>query len=171
MKNLLIVAVLLFSLVVHADPSGPPTKVELADTIKTLKAKPELKSYFSSSVAYAIFPRVGRGALGVGGAFGEGGVFKGGKQIGKTSLQQITIGFGAGGEQYTEVMFFKDEAAFKRFIEGNIELDAHATAVAANTGVGAAVAYNNGVAIMTYTKVGLMANAAIGGQRFTYDKL
>ncbi len=172
MKQLLIAIVLsLFSFAAFADgPSGPPSTAELGATIKTLKGKKELKAYFKSSYAYAVFPRVGRGAFGVGGAFGEGAVFQRGKEIGTSKLMQLSIGLGAGGEQYTEIVFFKDKKALERFIQGNVEMDAHATAVAADKGVGGALGYNNGVAVMTYTKVGLMADAAVGGQKFTFEK-
>ena len=115
--------------------------------------------------------RVGIGAVGIGGAYGDGGVFKAGKMIGKSSISQVTIGLGLGGEQYTEVVFFKDKKSFDRFVEGNVEFDAHATAVAADKGVGGALGYNNGVAIFTFTKGGLMADASVGGQKFSYQKL
>ena len=173
MRNLLVaivVSVASFS-VLAEEPSGTPTVKELDATVKSLKVKPELKRYFGEAKGFAVFPRVGRGAFAIGGAFGEGGVYKAGKLVARTTLTQVTIGLGAGGEQYTEVIFFKDKAAYEQFEQGKIEMEAHATAVAASTGVGGAAAYNNGVAIFTFTKAGLMADASIGGQKFTFDKL
>lgn len=168
--NAIFFALALASADPKAEPSGTPTVKELDETVKSLKNKPELKKFFGD-YGFAVYPRVGRGALGVGGAFGEGGVYKAGKLVARTTLSQVTIGLGAGGEQYTEIVFFKDKAAFDSFEAGKVEMDAHATAVAASTGVGGEAAYNNGVAIFTFTKGGLMADASIGGQRFTFDKL
>jgi lipid-binding SYLF domain-containing protein len=158
--------------VAEKELSGPPGKEELAASIKSLKERPELKKFFTEAFGFALFPRVGRGALGIGGAYGDGAVFnKAGKEIATTTLTQVTIGLGAGGEQYTEVIFFKDKPAFSQFESGKVEMDAHATAVAAQTGVGGEAAYNNGVAIFTFTKGGLIADASIGGQKFSYAAL
>ena len=169
MKNILTFTLVAF--MSFAALADAPTQAEIKQTVTTLKAKAELKKFFSGSYGYAVFPRVGRGAVGIGGAFGEGGVFKGGKLVGKSTLSQVTIGLGLGGEQYTEIVFFKDKKSYDRFVEGNVEFDAHATAVAADKGVGGALGYNNGVAIFTFTKGGLMADASVGGQKFTFEKL
>jgi hypothetical protein len=169
--NALVLALALASADPKAEPTGTPSVKELDDTVSGLKNKPQLKKFFADAHGFAVFPRVGRGALGVGGAFGEGGVYKGGKLVARTTLTQVTIGLGAGGEQYTEIIFFKDKAAFSQFEQGNVKMDAHATAVAAEAAVGESLPYNNGVAIFTFTKGGLMADASIGGQRFTFDKL
>jgi hypothetical protein len=172
MKNILtLLVVALLSLSAGAARAEAPTPAEIKQTATSLKSKAELKKFFASSYGYAVFPRVGRGAVGIGGAFGEGGVFKGGKMVGKSTLSQVTIGLGLGGEQYTEIVFFKDKKSYDRFVEGNVEFDAHATAVAADKGVGGALGYNNGVAIFTFTKGGLMADASVGGQKFTFEKL
>jgi hypothetical protein len=169
MKHLLTFTLVAFmSFAAWADA---PTTGEIKQTATTLKGKAELKKFFAGSYGYAVFPRVGRGAVGIGGAFGEGGVFKAGKMMGKSTLSQVTIGLGLGGEQYTEIVFFKDKKSFDRFVEGNVEFDAHATAVAADKGVGGALGYNNGVAIFTFTKGGLMADASVGGQKFSFEKL
>lgn len=146
-------------------------KEALAEALKAFKEHEEAKKFFKNAYGYAVFPTVGSGALAIGAAYGEGGVYKKGTLVAKTTLTQVTIGLGLGGEAYREIIFFKDKEAFDRFAQGNIELGARATATAADKNVAAEMGYNNGVAIFTLTKAGLIANAAVGGQRFTYEKL
>lgn len=162
------VLVLGLSLAAHA------ADAELAEAnaaLKELKTKPELKKLFGSAHGYAVFPTVTRGALGVGGAYGKGVLFKKGKAISKVEVMAVSIGLGAGGEAYTEIIFFKDAKTLDRFVEGNIELSARANAVAVKQGVSAEAAYTDGMAIVTLTKGGLMADASVGGQKFSIQKL
>lgn len=154
-----------------ADKGAKVDKAALADALAAFKSNDGAKAFFKSAYGYALYPNVGSGALGIGAAYGEGGVYQKGKLVAKTTLTQVTIGLGLGGEAYREIIFFKDKAAYDRFIAGNIELGARATATAADKNVNAEMGYNNGVAIVTITKAGLIANAAVGGQRFTFEKL
>jgi lipid-binding SYLF domain-containing protein len=125
--------------------------------------------FFESARGYAVFSTVGKGAIGIGGAHGSGIVFEQGEPVGETSLTQITIGFQWGGQAYSEIVFFEDKDAIDRFKEGNFELAAQASAVAVTVGASADLAYNNGVAIVTMVKGGLMYEASVGGQKFSYD--
>jgi lipid-binding SYLF domain-containing protein len=135
------------------------------------KADPSLKRFFDSAYAYAVFPTVGKGGFGIGGAYGSGLVFRGGRVIGETSLTQLTIGFQLGGQAYREIIFFRDQATFEAFKRGNFELSAQASAVAATYGASADADFENGVAVFTLAKGGLMYEASIGGQKFDYDAL
>jgi hypothetical protein len=143
----------------------------LALAVQAFRQNAGAKRFFQTSYGYAVFPNVGSGAVGIGGAYGEGGVYKKGKLVARTSLTQVTIGLGLGGEAYREIIFFKDKAAFERFAKGGVELGARATATAGDKNVAKEVGYDDGVAIFTLTKAGLIANAAVGGQRFTFDAL
>lgn len=138
---------------------------------KTLISKDEgLKKFFSDSYGYAIFPSVGKGAMVVGGAHGDGIVYQGGVTKGKTTLNQLTVGLQLGGQAYMEVIFFEDERAYKNFIEGEFKLSAQVSAVAVTAGASADAAYNDGVAVFTAAKGGLMYEASVGGQKFDYEK-
>lgn len=132
------------------------------------KADSGLVKWFSESYGYAIFPGVGKGAIGLGGARGKGWVYERGKIIGRSTLTQVTIGLQLGGQAYREVIFFKDETALKDFCRGNYELSAQASAVAVTKGASANVKYNGGVAIFTMAKGGLMYEASVGGQKFSF---
>jgi lipid-binding SYLF domain-containing protein len=133
------------------------------------KADPGLKKEIDKAAGYAIFPSVGKGAIGIGGAHGKGWVYQRGSLVGKTSLTQVTIGLQLGGQAYRELILFKDRTALDDFKRGNFELDAQASAVAVTAGVSANLKYNGGVAIITMAKGGLMYEASVGGQKFSYE--
>ncbi len=135
---------------------------------KFQKKNPALKDFFEQAHAYAVFPTVGKGAIGIGGAHGSGTVYERGKVVGSASLTQLTIGFQFGGQSYSEVIFFQTDQDFLRFTENKFELAAQASAVAADIGASADVAYQNGVAVFTMTKGGLMYEASVGGQKFKF---
>ena len=139
-------------------------------TIKEMKAAdPSLQTFFDDAAGYAVIPSVGKGGLGIGGAHGKGILYEGGEVKGMVSMTQLTIGFQAGGQVYSEIIFFKDETALKDFERGNYEMGAEASAVAVTEGASAQANYNSGVAIFTQVKGGLMAAATVGGQKFKVD--
>ena len=145
---------------------------DVAEAITNFKNKdPKMKVFFSKAYGYAIFPTVGKAGIGIGGAYGTGEVFKKGKLIGTTSLTQLTIGFQLGGQAYSEIIFFKDKRTLDHFTSGNFEFNAQASAVAVTAGASADADYNNGVAIFTLAKGGLMYEASVGGQKFSYEAI
>jgi len=134
-----------------------------------IEKDPGMAEWFNSAYAYAIFPNVGKGAIGIGGAHGNGTVFRDGAPVGKTELKQVTVGLQLGGQSFIEVIFFKDKVAFDDFTRGNFEFGAEASAVAFTAEASAKLAYNGGVAIVTMAKGGLMYEASVGGQKFEYE--
>lgn len=181
------IVVLLFSAAlpatVHAD--------EYQDTIKLFRDAGESAEFFNSSYGYAVFPSIGKGGAGIGGAYGSGRAYAGGKHVGDTRMTQLTIGFQLGGQVYSQMIFFKDKRAFDEFSSGNFEFGGEASAVAITAGVSAAAKstgssagmsggtsdattvgkYRKGMAVFTIAKGGLMYEAAIGGQKFGYTRL
>lgn len=135
-----------------------------------LKKTPKLESYLNNAYGYAVFPRITKAGLGIGGAAGNGVVYKGNQTIGSSKLKQASFGLQAGGQQYSEVIFFENKKAFDHFTNGNLKFDAQASAVAITAGASIDVAYKNGVAVFTYTLGGLMYEASIGGQHFKFKK-
>ena len=124
---------------------------------------------FNAAAGYAVFPSVGKGAVGVGGAYGKGVLYEGGAAVGYCDLSQATIGFQLGGQAYTEIICFETPQAVETFKEGNFRFDAQATAVALKAGVGADAKFANGVAVFTMDEAGLMYEASVGGQKFSYQ--
>ena len=142
-------------------------------TIKALnkfKNMPSLKPYFKKARGYAVFPNIGKGGIGIGAARGSGEVFEKGNVIGKTTLTQVSIGVQLGGQTFSQIIFFKDKKSLDRFTEGNFEFGASASAVLISEGANASADYSDGVAVLTYSKGGLMYEARIGGQKFSYEE-
>jgi lipid-binding SYLF domain-containing protein len=145
---------------------------EAQETIAVFKkADPKLSRFFDHAVGYAVFPTVVKGAAGVGGARGSGIVFEKGKAVGKASLTQGTIGAQLGGQTYSEVIFFETVPAFTDFKKGALALAAQLSAVAASADASKNAKYQDGVAVFTIGKGGLMAEASVGGQKFSFEPL
>jgi len=144
---------------------------EANKTIKEFKEKdPGMSKIFSSAHGYAVFPGIGKGGLGVGGAAGKGTLFHGGTAVADTKMSQLTIGFQAGGQKYAEVIFFQDAEKYKDFISGNFEFAAQVSAVALASGVSADAKYENGILVVTMAIGGLMYEASVGGQKFKVEQ-
>ena len=136
-----------------------------------VKADKLMSNLFENAYGYVIFPNVGKGGLGIGGAFGNGAVYQKDKLIGMAKMSQLTIGFQGGGQAYREVIFFESKDDLDRFRENKIELSAQASAVAVTAGASGNAKYHDGVMIFTQTKGGLMYEASIGGQTFRFKAL
>jgi lipid-binding SYLF domain-containing protein len=130
---------------------------------------PSLRDVIRHSAGYAVFPSIGKGAIGIGGAYGKGDLYQSGAVVGYCDMTQASIGFQLGGQAYSEILVFEDTAAVERFKQGNFRFDAQATAVALKSGVGANAKFANGVAVFTMDEAGLMYEASIGGQKFSYQ--
>jgi len=143
---------------------------EANNTINEFKEKDSgMGKFFSEATGYAVFPGVGKGGLGVGGASGKGTVFKGGKPVADVKLSQVTIGLQAGGQKYAEVIFFENAETYNDFISGNFEFAAQVSAVALKAGASADAAYKDGLLVVTMAIGGLMYEASVGGQKFKVE--
>ena len=159
------------------------------NTIEIYKKSPAVQPFFKSTYGFAVFPTIGKGGLGIGGAYGKGRVYRGGMVTGETSLIKVSIGFQAGGQGFSEMIFFEDKRAYDDFTSGEFEFDAAASAVAITvgaqakagtegasagastgsaTGKQAKANYRKGMAVFVHTKGGLMYEASIGGQKFRF---
>ena len=144
-------------------------KVKTLIALEKFKTMPELVAYFKQAKGYAVFPNVGKGGIGIGGARGGGEVFHRNKVIGSTTLTQVSIGFQLGGQAFSQIIFFKDKRDLDRFTQGNFEFGASASAALINSGAAVESAYSNGIAVLTVSKGGLMYEASIGGQKFSFE--
>jgi lipid-binding SYLF domain-containing protein len=170
---LVLVAIALFNSGFAQLTSRDKKVIEDAKQAKTefIRADRLIKNLFDNAYGYAVFPNVGKGGIGIGGAAGNGAVYQKGKLVGLAKMSQITIGFQWGGQAYREVIFFEDEESMTRFKENRVELSAQASAIALTEGVSANVKYKNGVMIFTQAKGGLMYEASVGGQKFKFFSL
>jgi len=164
-----------------------------SDAIRAFSNAGASGRYFKTAYGYAIFPTIGKGAFVVGGAYGEGKVFVGSRHVGNSTMTQLSVGAQWGGQAFSQIIFFEHEQAYKDFTSGNFEFSAQASAVAitagasaeANTGGGTAAGisggrndaatvsggYRKGMAIFTIATGGLMFEASIAGQKFTFTPL
>jgi lipid-binding SYLF domain-containing protein len=169
---MLISAALLLSACSTA-PKSEGAKLDLrndaeATLTKFKTADPSLQEFFDNAAGWAVFPSVGKGAVGVGGAYGRGVVYENREMIGYADLTQGSIGLQLGGQAYSELIFFQNASALEDFKAGKVAFAAQASAVAVTAGASADAAYEGGVAVFTMTKGGLMYEASIGGQGFDY---
>jgi lipid-binding SYLF domain-containing protein len=166
---------------VHAD--------EYKDTINVFKQAGESGRFFDNAYGYVVFPTIGKGGIGLGGAYGKGRVYTHGTYVGDTKMTQVTIGLQLGGQAYSQIIFLQDKRAFDEFTSGNFEFGAQATAVAITAGASASAGtagaaagasggehdattvgqYYKGMAVFTVAKGGLMFEASVGGQKFEYS--
>jgi lipid-binding SYLF domain-containing protein len=181
---------LLFALVPFLIVSvGVARASDYPDTIAAFRKSGASGTFFSRSYAYAVFPTVGTGALGVGGAYGKGRVYVHDAHAGDATMTQLSLGFQAGGKAYSEIIFFEDKRALDEFESGSFEFGADASAVAVTAGANAGAATNGasagvsvgendattrgvfqkGMAVFTIAKGGLMFSAAIAGQKFAFS--
>lgn len=172
--------------------SGAAYADKFDDTAELFRNAGASSKYFDSAYGYAVFPTIGKGGIGIGGAHGGGRVFVQGKAVGVTKVTQLSVGFQLGGQAFSQIIFFEDQRAFEDFSSGNFELGATASAVAitagasasaTTTGTGAGASggrkdattvgagYHKGMAVFTIAKGGLMYEASVSGQKFSYKPL
>lgn len=130
---------------------------------------PDIEKFFNKAAGYVVIPTVGKGGLGIGGARGKGILYENGVPTAVVTLTQLTVGFQAGGQAYSEFIFFEDATALGQFKRGNYELGAQASAVAITAGASADANFEGGMAIFTQAKGGLMYEASVGGQKFKVE--
>ncbi len=183
-KRLITAMPLAFALIA----SSPALADDYDETVKVFRQAGESGKFFDTAHGYAIFPTIGKGGVGIGGAYGKGRVYEKGKHIGDTSVTQLSVGLQLGGQAYSEIVFFEDARALKEFTSGNFEFGAGASAVAITAAAGAMAStqgssagasggrhdattvgkYYKGMATFTVAKGGLMYEASLSGQKFSY---
>jgi lipid-binding SYLF domain-containing protein len=171
--------------------TGAARADKYSETVDLFTNAGQSASFFGKSHGYAVFPTIGKAGIGIGGAHGEGRVYEQGKYVGDTKMTQLSVGFQLGGQAFSQIIFFQDKRAFDEFTSGNFEFGANASAVvitaaasgtASTTGASgtasggkkdAATAgeYHKGTAVFIITKGGLMYEASVSGQKFSYTPL
>lgn len=166
----------------------PERETKYADAIALFRNAGQSGEFFHHCYGYAIFPTIGEGAFVVGGAGGKGGVFAADRLVGEATMGQVSVGFQLGGKAYSEIIFFESKSALDEFESGSFEFgaDASVTAITASASAtagtnGAAAGasggqkdavttghYYKGMAVFTIAKGGLMYQAAVAGQKFSF---
>ncbi len=166
---------------------------EYSDTLYSFRNAGDSGKFFDSAYGYAVFPTIGKIGFIIGGAYGEGRVYTAGQYVGNASMTQLTAGWQLGAQAFSQIIFFQNQTAYQEFTSGNFEFSAQATAVAVTAGVSADASttgglsagasggrndattvhggYRRGLAVFTLAKGGLMLEAVLGGQKFSYTAL
>ena len=98
----------LIVLLAVALPLGSVWADDFDDTIQVFKAAGESGRFFDNAYGYAVFPTVGKGGIGIGGARGKGRVYAQGNYVGDTTMTQLSVGFQLGGQAFSQIIFFQD---------------------------------------------------------------
>lgn len=181
--------IILTAIMLSLTLSVPVQADSFTDTIEIYRKSEAVQPFLKNAYGYAVFPTIGKGGIGIGGAYGTGKVYRGGEITGEASLIKATIGFQLGGQAFSEMIFFEDKRAYDEFTSGEFEFDAAASAVAITAGVQAKagtegatagasagpasgsqakIKYHKGMAVFVHAKGGLMYEAAVGGQKFNF---
>ncbi|MFZ5565118.1 MAG: hypothetical protein ACOZBW_13805 [Thermodesulfobacteriota bacterium] len=190
MKSLKLFFLLLASMAVFAAmPCAADEAKDMSETIGIFKASPQVQPFFDNAYGYAVFPVIGKAGLVVGGAYGQGQVYRKGTPTGKADLVALSVGWQAGGQAFSQMIFFEDKRAYDEFTGGPFAFDAQASAVVVTasvqakagtegatasatagpkTGAQAAINYYKGMAVFVHPIGGLMYEAAIAGQKFVF---
>ncbi len=165
---------------------------DYASTINVFRDSPAVAKFFNNSYGYTVFPTIGKGGFVIGGSYGNGQVYRDNKVTGKSTIIEGSIGFQAGGEAFSEIIFFQDRRAYEEFTSGSFEFGATAQAVVIMAGAGARAGtagvsagassspeagvqaetnYVKGMAIFVHAKGGFMYEFSVGGQKFTFEPL
>jgi lipid-binding SYLF domain-containing protein len=186
---------IIFSVILMFGLLTTPAVAQVEDyssTINVFRDSPAVQKFFKNSYGYAVFPTIGKAGFVIGGSYGKGQVYRSGKVTGKVSVVEGSIGFQLGGQAFSQIVFFEDKRAYDEFTSGSFEFEATAQAVVITagaqaqggtagasagasagpkTGVQAETNYHKGMAIFVHAKGGLMYEASIGGQKFTFEPL
>ena len=174
MKSLIIVAFLMALLAANPaaaewQADGSKTEVRAEQAISVFRSRmPRTESYFEQAYAFVVFPSVTRAGFGFGGAYGKGIVIEAQRTVGTSKFWQFTSGIQAGARSFSMIVFFKDKQALEYYQAGKIQFMGQAGLAIATAGVAGTPAYNDGVAIVTLTRFGLMGEFTVSGAKFTY---
>ncbi len=156
------------------EPTTETGRENLDQSVRNVMAKmqdqdPSMKDFLGRSYAYVVFPTVATGGVVVGGSYGHGEVFMGGKMIGYADITQLTAGATIGGAAFTEIIAFENQAALQRFKDNKLSVETTASAVLLKSGAAESATYKDGFIVFAQPREGAMASAAVGGQSFSFQ--
>ena len=191
-KNIFLLFAIIIMGVLGANISIASEVEDYSSAINVFRQSPQVQTYFKSNYGYAVFPTVGKASLGIGGAYGRGQVYRGGEVTAITKMIKMSLGFQAGAQAFSQIIFFEDKRAYDEFTSGQYELSAQLSAIAITaggqaqagstgstagisagpkTGIQAGTNYYKGMVVFVHTKGGLMFEAAVAGQKFSVEPL
>lgn len=138
-------------------------------TLAQMQARdPTLPGLLEEAHAYAVFPSIGKGGVIVGGAFGRGILYVGGRPSGFVELKQASIGAQLGGQTFAELIVLRDAREVQRIKAGTFEVGADASVVALTAGAARSATLNQGTTVFVMPRGGLMVDISVSGQRLDF---
>jgi lipid-binding SYLF domain-containing protein len=144
-------------------------QVRAAKAIDKVRNKVERSApYFEDAYAMAVWPGITRVGFGFGGAYGKGVLIEGDAAVGTVSYWQGSSGIQAGAKNLAIIIFFRDKETLEALKQGKVQFTGQAGIDIATVGIAGTPAYSEGVAIITATNFGLMAEFSAAGVKFNF---
>jgi len=140
-------------------------------SLKTLRGINGGSDVINKAKGLLIFPGVFKGAIGIGGEYGEGALRIRGNKAGYYSTAAASIGFQLGGEKKSIIIAFMTDDALKNFRNSDgwkIGADASVAVIAigAGTQVSSAIS-NKPIVAFVFGEKGLMYDLSLNGAKVT----
>lgn len=172
LNSFLAVALVGFTACASAPKTGPERarlETSASDTLSQMIAQDaDLQPMLDRSAGYAVFPEIGKGALIVGGATGNGVLYENGQPVGYVMLDEASFGLQAGGETFAELIIFETPEALAQIKRGDFEVSGKVSATALTSGAAAGARFEDGLAVFVLPKGGLMVDVSVAGQQIDY---
>ena len=175
MKLVALICIAVLPSVASADWSADPSdkvQVKASAAVEAFRNNvPRTEPFFAQAYGYAVFPSITRVGVGFGGAYGKGIVVAGDTVTGRSKYWQFTSGIQAGAKNFSMIIFFRDKEALEYFQLGKTQFMGQAGIAVATWGAAGTPGYNDGVAVVTMTRLGLMGEFTVSGAKFSYQAL
>lgn len=154
-----------------AEP-GDKVQTKASKAVQAFRERvPRTAAYFEDAYGYAIFPSITRVGFGFGGAYGKGIVVSADTVTGRTKYWQFTSGIQAGAKNFSMIIFFRDKEALDYYRLGKTQFMGQAGIALATLGAAGTPGYNEGVAVVTMNRFGLMGEFTYSGAKFSYKPI
>lgn len=130
---------------------------------------PAIADAIRNAPAYAVFPSVGKGGVLVGGAYGKGILYEGGRASGYVSLQQASLGAQLGGQSFAELLLLRTPGEIADVKSGRYSVGADASAVILTAGAAGSTTFDPNTTVFVMPRGGLMVDISISGQQLKYQ--
>ena len=138
---------------------------------KLIAGVPAARALSREAVAVLVFPKITKAGLVVGGQYGDGVLFTGGKVVGYYNTSGASYGLQAGAQQYGYAMFFMNEKSLKALSENDgFEVGVGPSIVVVDQGMGKSLTSTTAkddIYAFIFSQKGLMAGLGLQGNKIT----
>ena len=169
---MLVVAITMAGSTVASAASKSDLNASSKKTLDNLLARePAAKALYSKAVAVLVFPSITKAGFVVGGQYGEGVLWKGGKPIGYYNTAGASYGLQAGAQKYGYAMFFMKQKALDYLDSSQgFEVGVGPSVVVIDQGMAktlTSTTVTEDVYAFIFSQQGLMAGVGIQGNKIT----